>query len=229
MAIWLIIFVSWPAPAEPHQADHAGVGVDDGPRLVEGGLIAADHDGQHAVLGAGLAAGHRRVEEGEARLARSFVQLARDLGRGGGVVDEDGTLLHRGEGAVGTGGDRAQIIVIADAGEDEVLAFGSLGRRQRQLAAMLGHPLLSLCLGAVIDGDVMAALVSEVPGHRIAHDAKTEKCNRCHKPAFQQNRDFSGGRSRPCEKFVKARSAASTGAGGRSAAIQVFVLCMSFP
>ena len=41
--------------------------------------------------------------------------------------------LHAGEGAVGPERDRAQIVVVADAGEDEV---GALGRR---LAASARH------------------------------------------------------------------------------------------
>ncbi|BCH02217.1 hypothetical protein MesoLj131c_42820 [Mesorhizobium sp. 131-3-5] len=50
---------------------------------------------------------------------------------------------------------------------------------------MLADPLLGLGLGAVIDGDVVATLVPEVRGHGVAHNAKTEKCHRCHKLALQ--------------------------------------------
>ena len=46
-----------------HQADHAGIGVDDRPGAFEDGLVAAAHDGQHAVFGAGLAAGDGRIDE----------------------------------------------------------------------------------------------------------------------------------------------------------------------
>ena len=45
---------------------------------------------------------------------------------------------------------------------------------------MLGDPFLGLGGGAVVDGDVVAALVLEVAGHRIAHHAKTDECDRCH-------------------------------------------------
>ena len=45
--------------------------------------------------GAGLAAGHRRIEEVEALGLGGGVELARDVGRGGGVVDEDGALPAR--------------------------------------------------------------------------------------------------------------------------------------
>ena len=52
-----------------HQADHAGKGVDDRLRLLEGLRLAAAHDGEHAVLGTGLATGHRRVDEAAALAA----------------------------------------------------------------------------------------------------------------------------------------------------------------
>ena len=45
-------------------------------------------------------------------------------------------------------------------------------RRRGERAAMLGDPFLGLGGGAVVDGDVVAALVLQVAGHRIAHDAK---------------------------------------------------------
>jgi hypothetical protein len=78
--------------------------------------VAAAHHGEQAVLGARLAARHRRVDEVQARALGRGVQLARDVGRGGGVVDEDGAGLHAGEGAVGAQRDAAQVIVVADAG-----------------------------------------------------------------------------------------------------------------
>jgi len=60
-------------------------------------------------------------------------------------------------------------------GLDRSPAAAGLSGRRRQPAAMLGDPLLGLGRGAVIDGDVVAALVLEVPGHRIAHHAEAEK------------------------------------------------------
>ncbi len=66
MQIWLTILVSWPEPRRTHQPDHAGIGIDHRLGAFEDGLLAADHDGQLAVFGAGLAARDRRVEEIEA-------------------------------------------------------------------------------------------------------------------------------------------------------------------
>ena len=95
MQIWLTILVSWPAPRRAHQPAGAGIGGDD--RLDAGvGLgVAAAHDGEDALLGAGLAAGDRRVDEGGAPRRGGLGQLAGDGGGGGGVVDEDGALLQR--------------------------------------------------------------------------------------------------------------------------------------
>jgi hypothetical protein len=44
---------------------------------------AAAHHRQHAIFGAGLAAGHRRVDEFEAAFGRLGVEFTRDVGRSG--------------------------------------------------------------------------------------------------------------------------------------------------
>ena len=133
-------------------------------------------------------------------------QFTRHLGRGGGVVDENRPFLHRFEGAVRTCRHRTQIVIIADAGKDEILALGRLRRRYSEAAAVLANPLLGFRFGAVVDGDVVAALVPEVPGHWIAHHAKTEKCHRCHKLALQNENGICCASSRLCAQFVKTRA-----------------------
>src|SRR4051794_29714170 len=79
------------------------------------------------------------------------------------------------ERAVFTERDFAQIVVVADAGHHEILALRGSVRRRRGLATILLRPLLGLGSGAVIDRDLMAAFVLEMPGHRKAHHAKTDK------------------------------------------------------
>ena len=69
MQIWFTILVSWPLPPAPHQDAGLGVGIDHRFRAVERRLLAAHHDRELAVLGAGLAAGDRRVEEIDALVA----------------------------------------------------------------------------------------------------------------------------------------------------------------
>ena len=137
-------------------------------------LLAADHDGEAAIDGAGLAARHRRVEKAQPIPCRLALQLARELGRGGGVIDQNGARLHAGEGAARAGRDRARVVVIADAHEDDRGLRGGLGGRRAVLAAMLLGPGLGLRRRAVKDGDVVAGL-GEMPRHRITHHAQSEK------------------------------------------------------
>ena len=160
--------------AEPLAHPRVGA-VDDRLGRGIGVLVAAAHHGEHAVLGAGLAARHRRVDEVEAALRGCRVEFARHFRGCGGVVDEDGALLHAGKRAVGAERHRAQVVVIADAAHHEILALGGVLWRRGGLAAELVGPLLGLCCGAVVDGHLMAALLDEVSCHRKTHHAETEK------------------------------------------------------
>ncbi len=165
-----------PAAGRAHQIAGARIGGDHLLGLGERGLVAAAHHREHAVLGAGLAARNRRIDEIEAALFRFGVKLARDLGRSGGVVDHDGALGDPGEHAVVAEHDLAQIVVVADAGHDEILALGGLLRRRRGFAAaILRDPFFGLGGGAVVDRDLVAALVLEMPCHRVAHHAEPDK------------------------------------------------------
>ena len=86
--------------------------------------------------------------------------------RGRRVVDVDRARLHAGERAVLAERHLAQIVVIADAGEDEIGALGRLGG----VAATRRHAapthLLGLGAGAVVDGQSCPPLCPEMPGHR---------------------------------------------------------------
>ena len=85
------------------------------------------------------------------------------------------------ESAVRPDRDLAQVVVVADAGEDDLLALGGLARASAPTAAVLGHPFLGLGRGAVVDRHLVA-LGFEVPRHRIAHDPQAEKSNFRHCP-----------------------------------------------
>ena len=91
------------------------------------------------------------VEEVEALGLGRRVELARDVGRGGGVVDEDGALALGLEGAALGRRHRAQIVVVADAAEHEVGVLRRFGRRRGGLAAELLGPRLGLGAVAVVD------------------------------------------------------------------------------
>ena len=147
---------------------------------VEDGLIATAHHCQHAVFSTGLAAGDRRVDKVGAAGRRCRIEFAGDFGRGGGVVDEDGAGLQGFEGAALAGCHRAQVIVIADAAEDEVGAIGGLRRGWSRSAAELLSPFFGFRGRAVIDRHIVTALDLQVTGHRIPHDAQTNERDFCH-------------------------------------------------
>ena len=116
------------------------------------------------------------------RLLRRGVEFARDVGRRGGVVDEDLALADAFEGAVLAQRNGAHVIVVADAHHHEVLAFRGFAWRLGGAAAVFGNPLFGLGEGAVVDGDVVPAFLLEMPGHRVAHHAETEKRHFRHRP-----------------------------------------------
>ncbi len=65
----------------PQPLAHPRIGAgDNGLGAGIGVLIAAAHHRQHAVLGAGLSPGHRRIDEFEAGLLGGGIELARDVG-----------------------------------------------------------------------------------------------------------------------------------------------------
>ncbi len=139
-------------------------------------LVATAHDGEDAILGAGLTARYRRIDETKTATLGFGMQLARNTGRCGGVVDEHGTRLHGMEGAFSSNGHLPQIVVIADAGEDEI----GIGCRRAGCcsrgAAMGGLPFFSLARAAVIDRDGAAAALCQMAGHRKPHHAQTDPC-----------------------------------------------------
>ncbi len=72
------------------------------------------------------------------------VKLARDLGRGRRVIDEDGAFGHAGEGAIRAHGHGTHVIVIADASEDDLAILRGLARRRRARASVFLHPGVGL-------------------------------------------------------------------------------------
>ena len=77
--------------------------------------------------------------------------------------------------ALGAGRDLAHVIVVADAHEDDVGALGRRGGVGRLAPPWSFDPGRGLGGGPVIDRDLMPGL-GEMPRHRIAHHAQSEKC-----------------------------------------------------
>ena len=78
-------------------------------------------------------------------------------------------------------GDRAQVIVVPDAGKHKIGFASGLFRRWSHLAPEFGDPGLRLAERAIVDGDIVSAFRADVPGHGIAHDAQSNKCNLAHR------------------------------------------------
>src|SRR5207249_9473840 len=83
--------------------------------------IAAAHDGEDAVFGAGLTPRDGRVDESEAALRRLSVEFACDLSRSGGVIDEHGSTIETVESGIRAKSSLTQIDGIAYAAHVEIL------------------------------------------------------------------------------------------------------------
>ena len=164
----------------PEQLAHAGIGRDHRLGAGIGFGAAAAHHGQHAVFRTGLAAGHRGVDELETGLGGGGIEFAGDLGGGGGVVDEGGALLHAGESAVRAEGDRAQVIVVADAAHHEILAFRGGFGGGCGLAAELLRPGLGFGRSPVENRDLVTTFFHQMACHGKTHHAETEKSDFSH-------------------------------------------------
>ena len=142
-------------------------------RRVESVGVPADHDREHTVLGTGLPSRYRRVEEGDLRLSRN---LARDIGRRGGVIDQNRAILATRQRTVVSVHHRTQIIVVADTHEDDVRAFRGLARGGGKAAVVIPAPLFRLGHGTVVYPRRKARL-RQVTRHRVTHDAEADECD----------------------------------------------------
>ena len=138
MAIWLTIFASWPAPLSPSRVTARAKAAITG--LTRSKAAASP---PHITVSTPFCAPAwppetGRVDELQAALERRLGEFARHVGRGRGVVDEHRARLHAGEGAVVAEHDRAQVVVVADAAEDDVGAGRGLARRGRMRSGALG-------------------------------------------------------------------------------------------
>ena len=129
-----------PGARRPHMADALGIGGHHRLGAGKAASRAAAHDGQLAVLGAGLAARNRGVDHIEPVRRAGLGEFAGDGGGDRGVVDEQAAGRHGGKGAIGAERHGAQVGIGADAGEHDLGIPGRLGRRCGAAAAVRRHP-----------------------------------------------------------------------------------------
>ena len=156
------------------QGDGAGIGVDNALATIEYRGLSAHHDREHTVDRARFAAGYRRVHEAEAALRRVCRQLLRDAGRRGSVIDENGAGAHPLEGTAGADRHRAHVVVVADAGEDDLVADGRFGGGGGGFSGKFAGPPRGFRRRPVVDGHVMAGF-RQMSGHVVAHDPEAEE------------------------------------------------------
>jgi hypothetical protein len=65
------------------------------------------------------------------------------------MIDEDRAGFHRTECAIGFDRHLPKVVVVADAGENDLLPPGGFRGNRGSTAAMLGNPLLGLSRGPV--------------------------------------------------------------------------------
>ena len=103
-------------------------------------LLAAAHDRERAVLGAGLPARDRGIDEVAALLAASCVSSRATSAEAVVWSTRIAPCGEPGQGAVGSQRYRAQVVIVADAGENDLGADRSLAGRSGALAAKLLAP-----------------------------------------------------------------------------------------
>jgi hypothetical protein len=97
------------------------------------------------------------------------------------MVNEYGTRLHVLKRALGANGNFAQVIVIADAGENEIGIRTRCAWSVRRFPLVPGHPFGGLFRVAVIDRHRHTGLCRKMARHRKAHYAKANPgCFECH-------------------------------------------------
>ena len=90
------------------------------------------------------------------------------------MVDKDRARSHARESAVIAQADRAQVVVISDAGHHEIRALGGFAGGFRGLSAVFLGPGFGLGEGAVEDRYLVTGGL-EMTGQREAHDPQTQK------------------------------------------------------
>jgi hypothetical protein len=72
------------------------------------------------------------------------------------------------------------MLVVADAGEDEIGVARSVRRCRCDPSAELRNPGFRFRARAIVDRDVVLATRRQMPGYGIAHDAESNECDFAH-------------------------------------------------
>ena len=151
------------------------VGVDHRGDPIEISLVAATHHREHTVLGAGLSARDRGIDETDTLRGGRCVDIAGDDRRRGRVVDKHRSLPHRLEDAVGARGHGEYVGIITDAQEDVLGSLSRSSRSHRHCPTVLRNPSISFRRRSVVHGDGVARS-HKMSGHGVPHDTESEKC-----------------------------------------------------
>ena len=95
------------------------------------------------------------------------------------MVDIQATLRHRGKCTVAAKRDASQVIVGANAADDNLSILGGIRRRQRQRSAIGRNPVFGLGARTVVHRQLMPCLF-KMSRHWAAHDAQSDKSYSSH-------------------------------------------------
>ena len=137
-------------------------------------FLAADHNGQCAVLRARIAAGNRRIEHMQAVCGASFRNPNGQLGIGRRHVDQICTRLCRGKNPLLPKIDLLDILRVAHHGDDRIPAGCAPRCRITPCYIVFRQKILQFGLGARIDRYLIARL-EQIFHHRAPHNAHTNK------------------------------------------------------
>ena len=158
------------AGARSIKEEHLGrEGLEDGQHRLHVLLGRAQDKREGAVDRALLATGHGTVEGVLVLDLGGLVDVAGQLRRAGGEVDQPGALLGGADQAVGGEVNVLDVVGVAHHGKDDVGVRGGLSRAFCPRSAAIDQAL-GLLLGAVVDAHRVAG-VHDVAGNGGAHDA----------------------------------------------------------
>ena len=143
--------------------------------LVKGIPVAADHDGQRALLRAHVAAGNRRVQRGHAFFLGRGIDALGKARAGGGHVDQNRALVRAVQNALFGEIDFLHVFGITHDRDDHIASRSAIRNGIAPVCAGGDHALC-LGLGTGINAHVKA-FFHQIEHHGAAHDAHADKAD----------------------------------------------------